>query len=1154
MTAKEIHIGNLYFNTSKKSIQGEIIHLDNDQYYKISNYDSMTPFFMNIVSNTDLWMFISSNGALTAGRRSPDNALFPYYTDDQIHDSSEITGSKTIVFVNEESKSFLWEPFSAKYKGIYNIERNIYKNIIGNHVIFEEINLDLNVSFQYTWYNCDEYGFIKKSKILNDNLETVTINIIDGIQNILPALVNRRLQLEYSNLIDGYKKSELQTDSGLAAYMLSSIPTDKAEPSESLRANIVWANGLKNSKILLSTAQLDKFRKGDKVGLETDIRGNRGAYFLQSEFELTSEQKKEWYIVSDVNKDQTEFNERLHFLNSNKKISQHIENAILNDSNGLKLRIAKADGCQLTSDSLNKFRHTSNTLFNILRGGVFDDGYLINKNDFLYFIQNANKRIAEKYDSVINSLPNHLNFEELIDVIPKQEPDFERLCYEYLPLTFSRRHGDPSRPWNHFSIDVKDEQGNTKLGYQGNWRDIFQNWEALALSYPEYIEKMIVKFVNASTVDGYNPYRITHGGFDWEVIDPDDAWSYIGYWGDHQIIYLLKLLELSQKYHPEKLQSFLTKEIFTYANVPYKIKSYEKIIQDPYNTIDFDFILDTGIQKRVEEIGSDGKFFFDSNGEIFHTNLLEKLLVPLLVKFSNFIPEAGIWMNTQRPEWNDANNALVGYGTSMVTLYYLRRYVDFCVEFLSDVSTEEYEISEEVFEFFTNVEKGFESFKYLLTKSFSNENRKQFLDQVCQAGSDYRINVYENGFSGKRQKFQIEQLISLLHATKRYIDHSINANKRDDDLYQAYNLISFTNQNQINIRHLYEMLEGQVAILSSGYLSIEDSIILINSLRKSALFRKDQSSYLLYPNRELPRFDEKNIIFKELIENSGLMEKNISFGNQKIFVQDVSGNWHFNSQFRNARLLKESLSEIKNNDNTITDDEINLILDIYESVFDHQSFTGRSGTFYKYEGLGSIYWHMVSKLLLAVQDTFYRAVDLGANDSILEKLKSYYYEIRTGIGSHKNPDLYGAFPTDPYSHTPENMGAQQPGTTGQVKEDYISRFGELGVYIEKGTIKFNPVLLNKDEFLKSTRSFCYFDLNNKKQTMLLNENMLAFTICQVPIVYIYSNEQKVIITKSDATEIEINGLEIDSQLSKSIFDRENMIRKIRVVLDKQILM
>ena len=54
---------------------------------------------------------------------------------------------------------------------------------------------------------------------------------------------------------------------------------------------------------------------------------------------------------------------------------------------------------------------------------------------------------------------------------------------------------------------------------------------------------------------------------------------------------------------------------------------------------------------------------------------LGKLLVLVLARLFNFIPEAGLWMNTQRPEWNDANNALVGPGVSMVTLCYLRRFL-----------------------------------------------------------------------------------------------------------------------------------------------------------------------------------------------------------------------------------------------------------------------------------------------------------------------------------------------------------------------------------------------------------------------------------------------------------------------------------------------
>ena len=85
----------------------------------------------------------------------------------------------------------------------------------------------------------------------------------------------------------------------------------------------------------------------------------------------------------------------------------------------------------------------------------------------------------------------------------------------------------------------KNPDGSLSNYYEGNWRDIFQNWEALAYSYPGFLSGMISKFLNASSVDGYNPYRITRDGIEWEVQEKDDPWSYIGYWGDHQIIYLL---------------------------------------------------------------------------------------------------------------------------------------------------------------------------------------------------------------------------------------------------------------------------------------------------------------------------------------------------------------------------------------------------------------------------------------------------------------------------------------------------------------------------------------------------------------------------------------------------------------------------------------
>ena len=259
-------------------------------------------------------------------------------------------------------------------------------------------------------------------------------------------------------------------------------------------------------------------------------------------------------------------------------------------SSKLRELVGNADGLQLTNDKLRMIRHFSNTMFNIMRGGIFDDNYQIEKNDFLPYIKKANCTIYKSFNETLNNLPQIFTLHDLKSISANiSNHDFKRLCTEYLPLKFSRRHGDPSRPWNKFSINTRSEiDGSKILDYQGNWRDIFQNWEALAYSYPQFIEGMIHKFLNSTTFDGYNPYRVTKDGFDWETIEPDNPWSYIGYWGDHQIIYLLKFLEFIENHYPNKLYKYFSKSLFVYANVPYKIKSYKEILKDSKNTIDYD--------------------------------------------------------------------------------------------------------------------------------------------------------------------------------------------------------------------------------------------------------------------------------------------------------------------------------------------------------------------------------------------------------------------------------------------------------------------------------------------------------------------------------------------------------------------------------------
>jgi hypothetical protein len=1152
MTKNTIFIGkNKAYNPSLE-VKGELVNIENEVYYKISNSNKMRPFFMSLVSNSNHWMFISSNGGLSAGRKNSDNSFFPYYTDDKITESSEITGSKTIVQVHKDDKTFLWEPFSNKYEGVYAIKRNLYKNNYGNKVIFEEINQDLGLTFQYQWNSSNQFGFVKKSTLLNNTDAKIEVTILDGIQNILPYGLSSDFQNSSSNLVDAYKKCELEKETGLGIFALSAVIVDKAEPSEALKANTVWSLGVKNPTYLISSLQLNAFRRGEEINQEEDIKAEKGAYFTVQDISLASNKTTSWSIVANVNQNLTSIQKIKEIIKGNKDVAVLIQKDIETGSEKLVKLVAASDGLQLGDNLPRNTRHFANTLFNIMRGGIFDNNYQIEKGDFIKYISKANKKVAKKKEQILKTLPEAFNVDFIKDIADKDEDaNFKRLCYEYLPLKFSRRHGDPSRPWNKFSINTRSEVDGSKiLDYEGNWRDIFQNWEALAHSYPEFIEGMIYKFLNATTFDGYNPYRVTKDGFDWEVIEENDPWSYIGYWGDHQIIYLLKFLEFIENYYPNKLAENFTENVFVYANVPYKIKNYQDTLKDPKNTIDFDLKLDEKIHQEKERLGADGALLRDENFFIHKVNLIEKLLATVLAKVSNFIPEGGIWLNTQRPEWNDANNALVGNGVSMVTLYYLRRFINFFEGIVEKSTKEEFTISKELASFFQSTALALNDNVGMLSNSVSDVDRKTLLDQLGKAGSKYRVKIYDAGFTSDKELVTKKGLASFFNVLKKYLDHTIAANKRKDNLYHAYNLMTVESDTKVSISYLQEMLEGQVAVLSSGYLSAKEALSVLDGLKASALFRKDQYSYILYPNKDLPRFTDKNIIPSKAVEKSELLQQLLADGNTQVIEKDIAGKYHFNANFNNAIRLKETLDILSNDYKTLIKKEEKLVLDIYEDMFDHKSFTGRSGTFFGYEGLGSIYWHMVSKLLVAAQENCLLAIKSNESEEVIGRLLEHYYEINEGIGAHKSPKLYGAFPTDPYSHTPAGKGAQQPGMTGQVKEDVLCRFGEIGVFVKEGELQFNPRLLRKEELLTSSKNFAYINIDGIKKTLVLEQNTFCFTYCQIPVIYKLSDKNGIKVFFEDNSNKEIDNLKLDAKISKKIFERTGEVKKIIVLINK----
>jgi hypothetical protein len=1145
MSERTVVVAGAPLRRDAREVEGALVDLNGRRFYRIANHDAMPPFFMSLVSDSDHWLFASSNGALTAGRRDPDRALFPYYTDDRIHDSQGQSGACTLLRVARDGKLSLWEPFSPRYEGLYRVARDLYKSTVGNELLFEETNTDLELVFRYSWTMSERFGFVKSATLVNNGRTPVEIEVLDGVLNLLPAGLGRRFQMEYSTLADGYKEAELDAATGLGIFRLSSVPIDKAEPSEALRATTVWSLGLEPAIRLLSATQLDRFRRGSSVAQETNVRGRRGAYFVQASVSLARDARKDWLIVCDVEQDACAVRATLARLTKGEALVSEVEADVARGRRNLERIVASADGLQATGDELSAGRHFSNVLFNVMRGGIPDQGYLVSREDLASFLRKANRRVAERQAAFVSALPQTLPHGQLLALARAQgDPDLERLSHEYLPLTFSRRHGDPSRPWNVFAIEVKDEHGQKILNYQGNWRDIFQNWEALALSFPGYVESMVFKFVDASTADGHNPYRVTRDGFDWEVVDPHDPWSHIGYWGDHQVVYLLKLLEASRRYHPGAIEELLQRRIFSYADVPYRIKPYEKLLSDPHETIDFDWDAHRAAVARVAELGGDGRSLPDGKGELYRATLAEKLLVVALAKLFNFIPEAGIWMNTQRPEWNDANNALVGYGVSMVTLYYLRRFVSFCRPLFARDGTAGLEVSTELAFAFRGVDEALARHEGLLGGPISDADRKRVLDELGGVGSAYRQRVYAD-LSGERQTLARSELDAFCARALRHLDHSIRANRREDGLYHSYNLMRVDGGTKVVVRRLSEMLEGQVAVLASGALTPEDAAALLDRLAASPLYRADQRSYILYPDRRLPRFLEKNNLPAAAVAESQLLTTLLGRDDRRIVARDVDGGVHFNAAFRNASLLRAALEALRGGElGSLAEQETPQILALYEQIFDHQSFTGRSGTFYKYEGLGCIYWHMVSKLLLAVSDV--RGAAGAASPAVQQRLREHYEAIREGIGVHKTPTEYGAIPTDPYSHTPGFAGVQQPGMTGQVKEDILSRFAEMGASVEAGRLVFGADRFRAVELRQSAGRFEYLDPDGEPRGLDLQAGALAFTMCQVPVVVHRAGPARVELLLADGSSRKVGGLELDIETSAAIFGRTGRIRRVDV--------
>ena len=116
--------------------------------------------------------------------------------------------------------------------------------------------------------------------------------------------------------------------------------------------------------------------------------------------------------------------------------------------------------------------------------------------------------------------------------------------------------------------------------------------------------------------------------------------------------------------------------------------------------------------------------------------------------------------------------------------------------------------------------------------------------------------------------------------------------------------------------------------------------------------------------------------------------------------------------------------------------------------------------------------------------------------------------------------------------------------TGQVKEDILSRFAELGVQIKDSTLSFGLDLFDRDELLESGGEFTYCNVEGEFKTEPVPGGGFAYTLFQVPIIYQAGDSDLIVVTLSDGSEVKFEGTSIDQATSEKLFSRVGEVEKI----------
>ncbi|SHO51817.1 hypothetical protein [Anaerocolumna xylanovorans] len=659
-----------------------------EDYHRLPPFSSFLPGLAGI-KGIPMWVYYTNRGqgVNSFGIHHKNNAIMEFNPANTAYENTAIKGFRTFI----RKGSTVYEPF---FSGITKAKRKFW--IHQNSFEIEETDdeQELKIHIKYYVLPLEDIGaLVRKVEITNLSQKEQELEVLDGLPKIIPYGMKNSEYKEMSNLLKSWSDIK-NIGNNVPYYSMRSSSDDSAEVSE-----------VEGGYYYLTVAG------GEVVPVIYDAE----AIFS---YDTTFMQPVRFYEegVEGVLGEEQCFANKMPcgFTPLKKKLAI-----------GESFTFHTMIGFAQTTDQIN------GKLAKIKEEGFFEQKEIL-----------ADECCEELTKDVrtVTGVPlfdSYIEYSYLDNFLRGGYPFvFGKDDKKSVIHLFSRKHGDPERDYNFFSINGEYySQGN------GNFRDVNQNRRNDLLFHKEVGDFNIKTFYQLIQIDGYNPLEVRPSTFqikeeelekaedflkkaapkEWQVlletaknpftpgkiagtlarylieltVSEDDFLTELlaycrqnieagfgeGYWSDHWD-YNLDLIENYLKIYPEKKEALLFEDkAYRYYDSPARVlPRSEKYVITKVGLRQYGALVhDNEKEKRTDFVKKGTNWLKDKSGEYVTTTLMAKLLNLSLIKFVTLDPEGmGVEMEGGKPGWNDAMNGLPGlFGSGMPETLELKRMLEF---------------------------------------------------------------------------------------------------------------------------------------------------------------------------------------------------------------------------------------------------------------------------------------------------------------------------------------------------------------------------------------------------------------------------------------------------------------------------------------------